>query len=174
MKNSRDSIKPHSSENFPKPRRRFLACLWSLLGVAALIEFGWITRNVFFFKKGKKNTLQPGKMITVGKVEDFAKGTVTPIPQGPFFLSCLEDGGFLALSPACTHLGCTVNWNEEKQQFLCPCHGSSFSIAGEVTSSPATIPLDFHPVRIEDGKVIVDNSIRKHRSSFTNSQVTKI
>ncbi|MEH2274266.1 MAG: hypothetical protein V7K40_05525 [Nostoc sp.] len=24
----------------------------------------------------------------------------------------------------CTHLGCTVEWELEKNHFICPCHGS--------------------------------------------------
>ena len=35
------------------------------------------------------------------------------------------NGEFVALSPVCKHLGCTVNWNSNpqfKNQFFCPCH----------------------------------------------------
>ena len=174
MDSSATQDKSKGSKNLPKPRRRFFTFLWWLLGTAAFIELGWIGRNVFFYKKDKKNSIQPEKMITAGKIEDFVPGSVSPVPQGPFFLSRLDDGGFMALSPRCTHLGCSVNWSEEKQQFLCPCHGSSFSITGEVTSFPATVPLDYHPVKIEDGQVIVDSATRKRRSSFSSSQVARI
>ena len=38
------------------------------------------------------------------------------------------DGGFLALSSRCTHLGCSVPWDEKARTFPCPCHASTFDL----------------------------------------------
>ncbi len=46
-----------------------------------------------------------------------------------------------AFSAHCTHLGCTLEYNETEQSFDCPCHGSRFSMLGEVLDGPAKIPL---------------------------------
>ena len=35
-------------------------------------------------------------------------------------------GQLLVLTSICPHLGCTVPWNKEKNQFVCPCHGATF------------------------------------------------
>ena len=37
----------------------------------------------------------------------------------------------------CTHLKCGLKWNEEEQQWECPCHGSRFDRRGRVLSGPA-------------------------------------
>jgi len=41
------------------------------------------------------------------------------------------------LTSICPHLGCTVPWNKEKKQFICPCHGGTFSADGSRVSGPS-------------------------------------
>jgi Rieske Fe-S protein len=37
-----------------------------------------------------------------------------------------------ALSPVCTHAGCTVSFNSEEKSWDCPCHGGRFDTEGKV------------------------------------------
>lgn len=52
-----------------------------------------------------------------------------------------DDGEIHAFSAHCTHLGCTLEYNETEGSFDCPCHGSRFSMRGEVLDGPAKEPL---------------------------------
>ena len=61
-----------------------------------------------------------------------------------------------ALSARCTHLGCTIHWDTAGDHFVCPCHGSQFSAAGEVTRGPANRPLDSYPVTVSGNDVFLE------------------
>ncbi len=63
--------------------------------------------------------------------------------------------GWVALSPVCTHLGCMVNYNRIKREFICPCHGGRYSIEGEVLGGPPPQGLTKLPLRIDNDKVYV-------------------
>ena len=46
--------------------------------------------------------------------------------------------GVIAISLVCTHLGCTVEENENGDGFTCPCHGSRYNKNGVLLKGPAT------------------------------------
>lgn len=152
-------------------RRFFLGRLWLALGLATVAELGWI--GFSFFRPRKRVRAAAQNWIVAGSVDLFPTGSVTPFPQGKFYLARLQDGGFLALSKNCTHLGCSLPWDEKKQEFVCPCHGSAFDIRGEVTQPPAPRALDLFPVSIENNVVRIDAGNPQRRSSFENSQVSR-
>lgn len=58
-----------------------------------------------------------------------------------------QDHNLHAVNPACTHIRCTVGWNEAERSWDCPCHGARFSIDGEMLNGPARKDLQ----RIDPG-----------------------
>jgi|WetSurMetagenome_2_1015567.scaffolds.fasta_scaffold70828_1 cytochrome b6-f complex iron-sulfur subunit len=49
---------------------------------------------------------------------------------------------FNALTSICTHQGCTINgFDSGSNQFVCPCHGSRFTVDGRVAQGPAASSL---------------------------------
>lgn len=53
-----------------------------------------------------------------------------------------ESGELHAINPVCTHLKCSVVWNNAEQSWDCPCHGSRFSFEGKVLTGPADHDLE--------------------------------
>lgn len=153
-------------------RRSFLNWLWLGLGLVALAEIVWLVVSFLRPRKPRAKAGGFGSVIETGTVDSFATGTVTAFPRGKFYLSRLENGGFLALSRTCTHLGCTVPWFEKEKKFTCPCHASAFDITGDVINAPAPRALDVYRVFVENNVVKVDTSIRIRRTEFRKAQVT--
>jgi glycine/D-amino acid oxidase-like deaminating enzyme/nitrite reductase/ring-hydroxylating ferredoxin subunit len=56
-----------------------------------------------------------------------------------------DDGELHAVSARCTHLGCRVAWNIGERTWDCPCHGSRYTVDGEVLQGPAVRPLERIP-----------------------------
>ena len=82
-------------------------------------------------------------------VENTAVGKVLVIS------SPTDSPQILAVSPICTHAGCTVAWQTDQTAFVCPCHGSRFAVDGEVLYGPATRPIPTYIAKIEGDAVLV-------------------
>ena len=152
-------------------RRSFLSLFWLGLGIVAFIEFVGVVTAFLLPRKTKTNIGDFGTIIEAGRADKFSFNSVTAFIQGKFYLCRLEDGGFLAVSRKCTHLGCTVPWSDKEKKFICPCHSSAFDIKGEVISSPAPRALDVYHLFIENNIVKVDTGKRIKRAGFRTDHV---
>jgi Rieske Fe-S protein len=66
-----------------------------------------------------------------------ARGMVEP-------LAVARDGenSFVVTRAVCSHMTCTLRFNQLNATLDCPCHGSSFEFDGAVVNGPATRPLN--------------------------------
>ena len=68
-------------------------------------------------------------------------------------------GSVVALSAACTHMGCIVQWQDSNRRFHCPCHSALFAESGAYVNTRYRYelpPLPSLNTKIEDGKVYVE------------------
>jgi cytochrome b6-f complex iron-sulfur subunit len=149
-------------------RRDFLKTVWAFFGGLAALEAGGV---LIAYLQPRLAEGEFGSIIAAGNVDDFPANSVTHISNGRFYIVRLPDGGFLAVYHRCTHLGCTVPWDQTAQKFVCPCHNSQFDMEGSVENPPAPRALDLFPVSIEDGLLKVDTGTVIQRQSFETSQV---
>lgn len=166
MGGSKEKTKPENVS-----RRGFFKTLWWVTGGVVLAEGLWVISDLLGNRNAAIQPSEKSTLVVAGPADRFAPGSVTPFPEGKFYLVRLADGGFLALSRKCTHLGCTVPWDKETKRFVCPCHASAFNIQGEVLSPPSPRPLDTFAVRIENKMVKVDVRAAQKREKFSTDQV---
>ncbi len=69
------------------------------------------------------------------------EGEVVRRDGKPLAVARDEEGDLHVRSAVCTHMGCLVHWNDGERSWDCPCHGSRFSMDGEVLDGPAVEDL---------------------------------
>jgi cytochrome b6-f complex iron-sulfur subunit len=154
----------------PLSRRDFFNRTWKWLGIVAAIEVVAMFGG-FLFSGKSKNKAVPKQLLEAGPVNSFEPNSVSAFMGGRFYLARQKDGGFIALSLRCTHLGCSIAWEKAQNRFICPCHSSAFDISGEVLNPPAARALDYYPVLIENGIVKVDIGTIVERTNFRKDQL---
>lgn len=74
--------------------------------------------------------------------------------ETPVYVLALEAGKYAALSPICTHLGCTVD--VQGTLLVCPCHGSTYDRSGNVLRGPAERALkQFKTIITSEGELVI-------------------
>ena len=133
-------------------RRKFLGiCLGGVLAGAG----GGLLYTIFGY-------LAPRRDSNARRVVSFP-ATDVPVGAAKFFeyngrtavLIRQKNGTVVALSAVCTHLGCIVQWQKDKEEFLCPCHGGRFSSTGLVLGGPPPKPLESIPIATTNGTITV-------------------
>jgi cytochrome b6-f complex iron-sulfur subunit len=131
-----------SRRDFLKLARNGFLWLSAALGLAGLLRFLDYDPNP-----------APKTEFDLGSAANYPPGSRTLLPNVPAMLIHTANG-FSAFSLTCTHLGCTVEQN--KDEFVCPCHGSHFDLDGKLLHGPAAKPLASLRIEtIEDGNLIL-------------------
>jgi menaquinol-cytochrome c reductase iron-sulfur subunit len=164
---SHDSCRGHNCPGqADSPRRRFLKHLVGILTAPLVALLGWpLVQSVV----GTIYRVPKATFTKVGPVSSFPQGepasrifemqTETGYLHGKIthdvWVVNRSDTEATVFSPICPHLGCHYNWYSEASKFICPCHGSVFSIDGKVLGGPAPRGLDTLPRKIENGALYV-------------------
>jgi Rieske Fe-S protein len=102
--------------------------------------------------------IQEMKPVTFA-LSELPVGGVKTIPYGGVKAMVIRTPQSVrAFSLICTHLGCTVEWQADKQEFYCPCHDGRYDQFGEVIAGPPPVPLEEFPVKVSGDQVVVGES----------------
>jgi menaquinol-cytochrome c reductase iron-sulfur subunit len=126
-----------------------------------------IVRYLLFPLKGKDGYLT---WISLGGVDEFEEGETKLVTyQNPFTHPWDGDTGkvaayvrrnkgtdFTVFAINCAHLGCPVRWFAQSELFMCPCHGGVYYSNGDRAAGPPERGLFKYPVRVTDGKLMIN------------------
>jgi cytochrome b6-f complex iron-sulfur subunit len=129
-------------------RRRLLAGMsWTVIGSALSIVWGFLSGCKPRSGQDKEGFVRFVALPVLDEAgfilqDYFAKDPVIVIrdPQ--------DKNVIHAVNALCTHQQCLVNWQKEKNVFICPCHGSTFGPDGKFLQGPANKALATFPAKI--------------------------
>ena len=151
-------------ESLYSERRAFIKT--TVLGSGAAILTGIPLVSYFIAPALKKAT---GKWVDFGAVEDLTPDSIEMLtyefmvkdgwlvlPQRGFVWTKIsKDHKVKIFSSTCTHLACNVIWQEETNEFICPCHSGRFDSSGKPLAGPPTKPLSVLEHKIEEDNLLV-------------------
>ena len=101
---------------------------------------------------------EPSPIVNMGKPATYPADSVTFDPAAAIYV-VHDTPGLFALRATCTHLACVTTWKPDLGVVACPCHGSQFRRDGSKITGPATGPLPWLQLWLNDeGDLLVDRS----------------
>jgi Rieske Fe-S protein len=73
---------------------------------------------------------------------------------GDFLVAHTGQDTYSAMTATCTHQTCTIT-GFQNQDFVCPCHGSTFDVNGRVLLGPARASLRQYTTQFADGVLTI-------------------
>ena len=158
-----------------KGRRTF--CKAGLVGIGTVFGAAALGGGVVFLGSPAMTNIIEGKWIEVGSLEDFEEGIYSQvilefnIQDGWAYASQRQlayvrrtGDDFIAMSAVCTHLGCNVRFEEERNEFICPCHAGIYDAEGVNIAGPPPAPLSRLPIKVEGDLVFIYNKDKEEGS----------
>jgi Rieske Fe-S protein len=156
-----------AESDLPSPSRRTaLEAVIAVLGAGVTLAVGIPVVGVLFSplqsKLGKENwiAIAPADQVADGQTVRVVYKRVkkdgwmqSETPATVYVSKRGED--YRVFSSVCSHLGCSVNWDDKAKLFHCPCHNGVYSADGKVISGPPPKPLTQLQARVKDGKIEV-------------------
>jgi cytochrome b6-f complex iron-sulfur subunit len=95
--------------------------------------------------------------VSAGKVADLKpnSGRIVKFGSRPIILIRLTEANWRAFSATCTHLNCTVQFQESSRQIWCACHNGLYDLNGRVVSGPPPRPLEEYTVHVRGDEVVI-------------------
>jgi menaquinol-cytochrome c reductase iron-sulfur subunit len=152
-------------------RRKFLKVATCAIGGGVGLAVAGPVLILLADPAGKVTVTTPTTPLDLGLAEQFRIGAdprrvdvVAPLVKdawmaarnvvlGSAWIRRTAPDKLVALSAICPHLGCAIGWDGSAGNFLCPCHDSRFSVAGDKLTGPSERGMDELPLAVVDGRL---------------------
>jgi len=143
----------HLDRPLLKSRRDWLS---AVIGVLTTILGGSAFAGIIAYlipSRRKGSAVGPIDVAAVDEFEPWESKKIDARSEPIIVVRTDED--YVAVTATCTHLGCLVQFDPGKRQFVCPCHGGAFDLSGQRVAGPPPEPLRLLPVTVSNGRVFV-------------------
>ena len=82
-------------------------------------------------------------------------GRIFRFGSQPGLLFKTPAGELRAFSAVCTHLNCTVQYRDDRQDIWCACHNGVYDLNGKNVSGPPPRPLEPYKVFVQGDRIVV-------------------
>ena len=98
--------------------------------------------------------------VAAGKVQDLKpnSGKIVKFGSRPVLLIRVSDTEWKAFSAICTHLNCTVQFQQSSHQIWCACLNGLYNLNGQVVSGPPPRPLEEYTVHVRGEEVVISRT----------------
>src|ERR1044071_5174025 len=99
--------------------------------------------------------------VEAGKAGDLKpnSGKIVKLGNKPALLVRVDETEWRAFSAVCTHLNCTVQYQEARKEIWCACHNGVYDLHGRVASGPPPKPLDELAVKIRGDDIVLSRRV---------------
>jgi Rieske Fe-S protein len=99
--------------------------------------------------------------VSAGNVQSLKpnSGKIVKFGSRPALLIRVNETEWRAFSAICTHLNCTVQFQDSTRQIWCACHNGYYDINGKVVSGPPPRPLEEYSVHIRGEDIVITRRV---------------
>lgn len=145
----------------PLTRRTFVKAGMTAAGAAYVAALGYPVYRYLAAPAERAATLAAVKEVALDGADQLPKhaALIFKFAGRPAILLHHDDDTWTALSAVCTHLGCTVQFDQERGTIHCACHGGVYDArTGANISGPPPKPLPAFKAQVRAGKVVVSRA----------------
>jgi cytochrome b6-f complex iron-sulfur subunit len=156
MNNQPGKSEPQGGGNIK--RQTFIRVAAGAVGLCYAAAMGYPVYRYLESPIEKEQEAKPVNEVSPPDAKKLPEGSALIFKFGsrPAILIHHKDGSWVALSAVCKHLGCTVQYEADKDRIFCACHGGVYNAyTGANVSGPPPSPLDRFGVKVTENSVIV-------------------
>lgn len=145
------------SVNELMPRRGFIK--W-FLGTSVGALAAAVIFPVLRFLSPPRIAEDVGTRVLAGHVSEMVreKWKIFPFGSEPGILVESSPGEYAAFSATCTHLDCTVQFEDSSKRIWCACHNGYYDLQGRNVAGPPPRPLTPYRVQVEGDDIYVSRA----------------